>query len=151
LADQPLIRYLAASNNRIFKDELKLALRNDQQWEVFTRPELVDRTREMLTHMVESIDAQKVRAVTAGTATPEWLGSVNSLRRHVRNRLDPLLPEVGASSASKETRAWKTFSALLVDALVRKDDLALDRLHAPYGGMTAREWLDARKAKAEVR
>jgi hypothetical protein len=64
-----------------------------------------------------------------------------------RGRLDAMPPVEPRPSASRETRAWRSFSAKLAAALDEGDPTALDRLKTPYGGMTAREWLAAREEK----
>lgn len=140
---------LASLRDRDYIAEVKARLRDDSRWVVLLDPVLTARTRWGLTRIIESIDEQKDRVAESGETDEEWLRRVNALRRYTKNRLDRMAPvDIGARSNTKEARAWRAFSARLARALATTDPDALDVLYAPYGGMTAAEWLSARDAKA---
>jgi hypothetical protein len=146
------ILQLAALDPKEYAGEIKSRLRNEEAWAVMVGPSLIGRTRTTVIRMVESIDFQRSRAISAGTAAPGWLNALDALRRLLSLRLEPLAPPDGAFrvSSNKETRAWRSFSARLAAVLVEDDHPALDSLKTPYGGLTAREWLAARDEKASA-
>lgn len=142
---------LAALDSKEYVAEIKARLRNDEAWAALVGPTLLVRTRHELTRMVDSIDFQRNRALSAGTAAPGWLTSLDALRRLLTLRLVPLGPDPEpVRSNNKEIRAWRSFSARLAAVLREDDHPALDDLKTPYGGLTAREWLAAREEKANA-
>jgi len=140
---------LAALDVKSYVAELKSRLRDDQRWADMLDPLLVERTRDVLTRMIESLDAQKARAVRDGISDSRWLHGMGDLRRYALRRLEVMPLPIGGSS-SKESKAWRAFSARLAEELLVVDPLTLNKLKAPYGDMTAREWLKARNEKREV-
>jgi len=146
------IPQLAALDPKEYAGEIKSRLRNNDAWADMVSPTLMVRTAIALRLMIQSIDHQKERATAAGNAAPGWVTSIDGLRRLLKMRLDVLIPEVEqpARSSNKETRAWRSFSARLAAILREDDHPALDDLKAPYGGLTAREWLNAREEKANA-
>ena len=133
---------LLAMWSRAYTNEVKSRLRNDADWAQMLEPVLVERTRDALAHMLQSIDEQKERITAQGTATPKWLSNINSLRGSVQRRWDQMQGSVPAAvSARRETRAWKSYSVRLATALVAQDWDALDTIKTPYGNLTARQWL----------
>lgn len=144
---------LIAIGGREYINEIKTRLRNDDAWsELVATPDLVERTRWGLSRIISSIDDQKARVREAGTGDTRWLKAVDSLRGYAVRRLDSLpAASEPVMSVTKETRAWKEFSATLAVVLDDYDPTALDNLQAPYGGLTAREWLLARDAKKGVK
>lgn len=143
------ISELASLDGRGYVNEIKARLRNDTTWVELQSPILIERTRWGLTRLIESIDDQVERAALADDAEPNWLRSVTSLKRLAQNRLDRLVVIEPEQSSSKEARAWKAFAARLARVLGDNDPAALQRLQAPYGGLTAAEWLTARDEKRE--
>lgn len=145
------IPQLAALDGRSYASEVKARLRDNEAWVALLDPVLVERTRYILNRLVDSVDAQKARVAVEGASDPNWLRNANRLRNYAKTRLDAMAPpEAPILSSSKETRAWRSFSAQLASALAAADPRALDTLKTPYGGMTAREWLTAREEKKEM-
>lgn len=143
---------LAALDHKGYVHQIKARLRDDERWLVLLDPVLVERTRASLARVIDSIDAQKTRVAEEGDVDQKWLHSINGLRRHAKARLDAIAPTVApVISGSKEARAWRRFSARLAGVLESADHPALDELKAPYGGLTAREWLAAREEKEMAR
>lgn len=140
---------LAALNVKAYVAELKTRLRDDETWVELLDPVLVERTRGVLTRMIESIDAQRARAAETGGDDERWLHGMADLRRYTVKRLDAMPPPIGASG-SKESKAWRAFAAQLAEELAIVDPLTLNKLRTPYGGLTAREWLKARNEKREA-
>ena len=128
---------------RDYVKEIKARLQDDVAWEELTSTELVEKTRRTLQRMVTSIDEQKRRN---GGDDEKWVRGINRLRALVKGRLDAL-PAPTPQSSNKETQAWRAFSARLALILDDYDPTALDEIKAPYGGLTAREWLAAREEK----
>jgi len=142
------VHELGLLDGKSFTAAVKNRLRNDEAWSILMHPLLIDRTRDCLTHIVESIDEQKARILSAGTEDPVWLRNIDALRRYVIVRLDSMgAAPVPVLSTSKEAARWRSFSAQLAMALETGDTDALDRLKTPYGGLTARAWLAAREEK----
>lgn len=143
---------LTALDGKSYADEIKARLRNDESWAAMVSPLLIDRTQLALQRIIQSIDAQKERIVNSGTAEPRWLTSIDALRRLLQSRLSEIEPtiEEPRTSANRETRAWRSFSARLAAVLEEDDHPALDAMKTPYGGLTAREWLAARDEKASA-
>lgn len=140
-------KQLAALGGRDYINEIKNRLRDDSRWAFMIEPELVEYTRWALETIIASIDAQQAR-VSDGD-DPKWVKSMVTLRRLCQARLSALSPSQTPISSTREARAWRAFSARLAMALDDHDPTALDSLQAPYGGLTARQWLDARHAKRE--
>lgn len=139
---------LASLDARSFTAAVKARLRDEKGWDEMLDPLIIERTRETLARMIDSIDSQKERVSEQIGDTEDWLKKINALRRWCQSRLDAMAPREAATiSNTKETRAWKSFSARLAQALADDDVEALDKLRAPYGGLTAREWLAAREEK----
>jgi hypothetical protein len=134
-------------DGRGYVNAVKARLSDDMAWAQLTHPDLVPRTRWALTRLVNSIEEQKRRqGVTPADVV--WLTGVNNLQRLARARLSALPVELGVSSANKEIKAWKAFSARLAGMV---DPETLATVSAPYGGITAAEWLSARNDKKEAR
>jgi len=130
-------------DGRGYVNAVKSRLSDDAAWEQLTHPDLIPRTRWALTRLVSSIEEQK-RRQDAAAADAAWLIGVNNLQRLARARLSALPGEVGTGSANKEIKAWKAFSARLAGLV---DPAMLETVSAPYGGLTAAEWLNARGEK----
>lgn len=136
---------LEALDARSYVAEVKARLRDREKWEVMVSARLAGRTRWALARMVDSMDAQIERAVEP---TEEWLRRINTLRRYVTLRLDQMPPlDVAVRSTTKEARAWRAFSARLARTIRETHPEVLDQVWAPYGGMTAAQWLSAREEK----
>lgn len=145
------VSQLAALDGRSYTGEVKARLRDDDSWIVLLDPVLVERTRYTLNRMIGSIDSQVTRVTEEEEPDPKWLGSITTLRGYVKARLDAMAPpELPPVASSKEARAWRAFSAQLAEALGEVHPRALDALRTPYGGLTARQWLDAREEKKEL-
>lgn len=141
---------LAALPNREYVAQVKLRLRDDEAWLVVLDPHIITRTRWALVRIVQSIDQQRLRAQNDGTATESWLRSTAALRRYAKDRLDrmPVMEEIGQyRSANREAKAWRAFSAALARRLAETDPESLESVLAPYGGLTASQWLSARDEK----
>lgn len=124
--------------------EIKARLRDDEAWKVLLAPDLVEKTRWGLTQIINSIDEQKKRV----RDDDRWLKTVTSLRRWCKERLDALpVSDLPVVSGSKEAQVWRAFAARLAVVLDDYDPTALENMQAPYGGLTAREWIDAREEK----
>ncbi len=144
---------LASLPNREYIVQVKLRLRNDEAWLTVLDPRLAGRTRWALSRIIQSIDQQRLRVERDGTATDSWLRSVESLRRYAKDRLDkmPLPEEVTPHrSANREAKAWRAFSATLARRLAQADPESLEVVLAPYGGLTAAQWLSARDEKRKA-
>jgi hypothetical protein len=143
---EPSVKELAALGGRSYINEVKLALTHEKRWARLVGPELMEYTRWALDRIIDSIDSQKERAgATAGAA---WLRSVNSLRGLCVRRLGDL-PNV-PTSHNREIQAWKEFSAELAASIRAYSPESLSLLSAPYGNMTALQWLESREAKRKV-
>lgn len=147
------IAELVSMEPREYVGEIKSRLRDDEAWAVLLSPELMARTRWALGRIISSIDDQKARILGAGGGDATWLKRVDSLRRYAKTRLDRIAPEdeAYALSSSKESKAWRSFSAQLARALVDGDPTALDRVRPPYADMSVLEWLEARDNKRGAR
>lgn len=139
------IERLASMKGREYIDEVKARLTDDTGWLLLVVPELEESTRWALTTILDSIDRQKARQTAP--SSPKWLRSMESLRRLCQSRLDGMgaLPE--PVSNNRETKAWRALSARLAGELLEIDPTVLDRIQAPYGGLTTRQWLDLRQSK----
>jgi hypothetical protein len=147
-----MIVALASLDGRGYMAQVKERLRDDDAWDTMLAPEIIERTRWALTRLIESIEEQKARAKAENRAGVDWLRGVNSLQRLAQGRLEALTPqEPTQRSNTREARLWRAFSARLARALDSGDPTALDRIRAPYSGLTAREWLEAREEKQEAR
>lgn len=133
-----------------YANEVKSRLRRDEEWTTMLDDRLVERTRSCLIRIVTSIDAQRKRiALKNEPEDVKWVSSVDSLQKLAQWRLDTMpLEKEDMGPSSKEVKVWRAFSARLAAILDDRDPAVLDRLVAPYGGLTAREWLSARDAKA---
>lgn len=139
---------LASLGAREYIGQIKLRLSDDSQWEILVGPKLKDRTRWGLGRIVSSIDSQKARNAEMGPVNPDWLTRVNALRRLAQNRLDVVTVRTGpAVSSTREAKTWRAFSATLARLVETHDPEALNELQAPYGGISASQWLHAREAK----
>jgi hypothetical protein len=139
---------LAALSPREYIGQIKLRLSNEEQWKVLVTPALKNRTRWGLGRIVSSIDVQKVRNAEMGPVNPAWLLKVNALRRMAQGRLEVVDPRgPSGDSSTREAKAWRAFSATLARLVESYDPEALVSVQAPYGGMTALQWLQAREAK----
>ena len=142
---------LAVLDAKEYTDQIKMRLRDDKWWVIMLNPALIERTRASLNRIVDSIDLQKTRVAAEGATEESWLIKVNALRRHAKKRLDAIGPCHTANlTSSKEARAWRAFSARLAGALEQSDPVALEAITTPYGGLTARQWLEARDQKQGV-
>jgi len=138
---------IAALDMRGYTAEVKTRLRSDEAWLMMLEPIVLERTRFTLQRIIHSIDLQKARVDASGTVDAKWLSSVNALRRHASARLDVMPPSTAPVSANRDVRAWRSFSARLARLLDESTPGVLDHVEAPYGGLTARQWLEAREAK----
>lgn len=148
----PSAVFLAALNDQAYTALVKASLRDDDRWAELLNPLLIERTRGALAHMIRSIDRQKERvsATSEPGESASWFASVGKLRGYVMARLEPLgAPDEPAEpvSSRKEAKAWRAFSAKLAAFLDVADPEALDQIKAPYGDLTARQWLIAREGK----
>jgi hypothetical protein len=143
------IAELGAMKGREYINEVKARLTDDAQWLVLVEPELEESTRWALTTILDSIERQKARETLSPAS--KWLRSMESLRRLCQSRLDGMEPLPEPASHNRETKAWRAFSARLARVLDDYDPTALDELQAPYGGLTARQWLDSRQSKTHIR
>lgn len=140
---------LANLPGRAFVSDMKDALRYDSDWEVFTDPLILERTRWALQTVIDSIGEQ---IAADPIPNPRWLNSVNGLRRICRLRLGNLPVNDGPIvSGSREARSWRAFAGVLADLLAQVDPEALEAVHAPYGGMNGMDWLTARNRKKVTR
>lgn len=136
---------LANLSGRDFVETMKLALRDDVAWEVFSDPLVIERTRWALNTVMASI---AVQIANDATPNPRWLNQANSLRRLCRSRLGSLPVNDGpVVSGAREARAWRAFAGAVAERLAEADPEALEGLHAPYGGMNGMDWLIARNRK----
>ncbi len=134
---------LAALAPREYITEIKARLRDDVAWLELLDPRLVERTRWGLTQIIESIDRQRARIADTD---PEWTRRSTALKGWAQERLSVMAPPLSGVSSTKEARAWRAFSARLAQELAKRDPGALELLEAPYGGLTAAEWLEKREA-----
>lgn len=154
--DDPVIKLSIAEMTVLgvkeYANEVKGRLRSDREWVTMLDDTIIERTRSCLIRIVTSIDAQKKRIALRNEPTDtNWVNSANKLQNLAQARLDEMPVErESMGPTSKEARAWRAFSARLAVVLHDRDPEALDGLEAPYGGMTARQWLSARNAKAAV-
>lgn len=136
-----------------YANEVKMRLRHDREWVTMLDESIIERTRACLIRIVTSIDAQKARvALKKEPEDTKWVNSANALQKLAQTRLDELpIPQESVGPTSKEVKAWRAFSARLATVLAERDPAVLDTLAAPYGGLTARQWLSARDAKAAMK
>lgn len=145
------LNYLLTMDKRDYGTEVKLRLRDDKLWEVLLHPSLSAQTRNVLNRMIDSIEMQKERSRLDHTIDMNWVYRMNTLQKYVKIRLSAMGPSEGVmESRSKESRAWRHFSARLAQALIEQDWEAVDEIKTPYGDLTARQWLYARKAKEDA-
>ena len=137
------VAQLGALGGRDYIEQIKARLTDDEAWQIMAHPALVEYTRWGLNKMLESIDAQFLRS--SQNDDERWLRRMESLRRMCQDRLNQILPN--RPSNNRETKAWKAFSARLAGVIAEIDPEALEALKAPYGGVSARQWLDSRGAK----
>lgn len=144
------IAELTKLDSREYTNAMRMCLRTDVLWQRFLDPALEGRTWFNLTRLIASIDAQQARAVLETEKDRLWLRGIMSLQRWARERLDVMPARVELpTSGTKEARAWRALSAMLADELRIAAPEALDRLKAPYGGLTVNEWMTARENKKE--
>jgi len=142
---------LASIDGRAYIAEIKSRLRDDAAWVILLDPALLERTRWGLNRIINSLDEQKARVVESGTGDREWLNRVDGLRRFAKRRLDRMtLDNPRIESNTKQTRAWRAFSARLARVLEDYDPTALEGIQSPHGGLSAAEWLAAREEKKEM-
>lgn len=127
---------------RAYNKLVKETLRDDDAWLALVTPQLIDKTRTTLLKMIVSIDTQ-IEGYNGGDT--QWLKNINRLRHYAKTRLDAMPPV--AVSGNQETKAWQGFCERLATALRDNDTGAIDRLRTPYGGLTARQWLNKRQEK----
>ena len=142
---------LANLPGRPFIEEMKHCLSEDERWEVFTDPLILDRTRWGLITVIDSIDKQ---IKDEPYPTPKWLHGVNKLHKLCRLRLGNLPVNDGpVISGSRETAAWRTFAWVVAKSLAEVDPDALEAIMTPFGGMNGMDWVIAqnRKRSAGVR
>lgn len=140
---------LAALNPRDYTAEMKARLGDDRAWAIMLEPLLMERTRGHLTRMIDSIDSQKKRVAETGSSETGWLHGINLLRRLASARLDTMPPPMDGAGGAKQAKAWRAFSAELAEELESVAPAALTRIKTPYGGLTALQWLSARREKSE--
>ena len=142
------VAVLAAMTPSEYGSAVKERLCDDEGWVILLHPALVARTQYTLRRMIASIDEQKVRLAEENDFA--WEKKVNFLRKHMQRRLDSLVtPEeaIMGMSSSKEAKAWRSFAARIARAMLADDDTVLDRVQAPFTGLTIREWIAARDEK----
>lgn len=138
---------LAAMSKPDYINEVRARVGDDDGWVILLHPALVERTRWALGRLIDNLDRQKARG-----GDPDWLKRLAVLRKHVYHRLDRLPPAVQpimeyTPSSTKESQKWRAFSAALARVLAGYDQEALERIQAPYGGLSALKWLEAREEK----
>lgn len=139
---------LTALPGRDFINEVKLRIRDDEAWAPMVAPVRVEKTRWALTRLIDNIDGQLARV--GDTDDARWIAGITALRGSCQRRLDALPPApTPRLSNNKETRAWRGFAARLAEVIEEIDPEVLDELKAPYGAMTARQWLKAREEKKQ--
>jgi hypothetical protein len=149
LIEDPTAEQLQRMPYRDFVRHMRAAFKDHVKFRVFTEETTLERTRDALERMLASVDEQKDRI--GDNADQRWLRRINSLRQLAKSHLDTLPVSDGPIvSGSAEARAWRTFAGLLAVALRDNDLTALYTLKAPYGGLSAAEWLVARTDKRET-
>jgi hypothetical protein len=150
---------LIAMSDEDFERKLAENLGNKLEFAKFITPPVVDATIDWITNRIDSVDAQLARYSNASNADPNWEQRTAGFRRLLVSRLATAERRVHAeptSNADRE-RVWKEFAHQLAGAMVNDEsDIgetfdALDTIRAPYGEITAREWLARRMEKDPTR
>lgn len=133
-----------------FDDALGDSLNTLARFAPFLEPGVIHRTVENLGSTRDAIDAQLVRWGDGKSDDPEWESKAKSRRALVSSRLHTAQARVRKSDVNKnfQISQWKRFAHRLAEALnSSNNDIALDDIQAPYGDITAGEWLDRRLEK----
>jgi hypothetical protein len=138
---------LASLEPRDYVESVRSRLGDDEDWVILLDPRLEARTRWAVDRIITSIDRQIEKI---GDTDPSWKRRVTALRRLAVHRQRQMVPvEAVPLSNTREARDWRDFAALLARVLGEIDPAALQRLQAPYGALSAAEWLERRNAKKQ--
>ena len=137
-------------NDEEFADEMSASLGNDLRWHPFVDGQVIEHTKSALAKLTASLDAQLLRYGAGPEADLEWVARTKGLRGIVNARTKEVDRRVARmeNSHTEEKRAWKAFAHELCE-IIEDAGLAveLDDLDAPFGGITAREWVSRRRVK----
>lgn len=145
---------LSELNDAEYLDEIGLAVGDDTAWAKFVVEPLLGRTQDALDMLSASLASQVLRYGNTPDADLEWVHRAQGMQRlvaarskQVRRRLGVGQPGLEQGHGARET-LWKAFAHELCE-LVEDSDLAgeLDDVDAPFGNITAQEWVSRRRVK----
>lgn len=139
-----------------FVEQIEGTLGNTDNFAPFLAPEVLPKTLDYLEQLRDSLESQ------LETWTPEtpnfdadWAKRTQGFRSLVLTRTKLVKRRLGLEvahpgvSRNVELSAWKRFAHRLCEVLddYEEASLELDVLEAPFGGLTARQWLARRIEK----
>lgn len=129
-----------------YSDEMQHSLGDDIRWAPFKETSRLERTLSALEVLSASLTDQILRHGEGENVNREWLGRARGLRGIVLARVRQVT-RLEASHTARE-RMWKAFAHDLCEIVEDSDlDYELDELDAPFGDITARQWVARRRVK----
>jgi peptide subunit release factor RF-3 len=131
-------------DDALFMDVVSDAMKSSGAFEKFLAPEIIQRTRGILTDMRESIASQIFKY--RDNMNEEWRTRAVNKMRIVENRLKDIETTLQERSGETGAESMKKFAERLAVALEQSDKaFVLDVIS--FGELSAAEWLDSRLAE----
>jgi hypothetical protein len=150
-----------------FASALNAVIGDMKGLEPFLEPGVLHSTHQHFITLLANVDRQLAQYSDGPTASPDWvrrtqgfraliLSRVRMIERRVLSGDRRVQRESGDLTGRERESEWKRFAHRLIEAML-EDEVdndtfnALDDLEAPFGGLTAREWVARRIEKVPSR